>query len=55
MKPSRVDLWAVAVLWVCVICLGLGVYFMVRNESSPLFLLPSIVMGAVAIINLREK
>lgn len=55
MKPSRVDLWAVAVLWVCVICLVFGFYVMVRNESSPLFLLPSIAMGFVAIINIREK
>lgn len=55
MKPSRVDLRAVAVLWVCVICLVLGFYVMVRNESSPLFLLPSIAVGAVAIINLGEK
>lgn len=55
MKPSRVNLWAVAVLWVCVTCFSLGFYLMVRNESSPLFLLPSIAMGAVAIINLREK
>lgn len=42
-------------LWVCVICLVLGFYVMVRNESSPLFLLPSIAMGFVAIINIREK
>lgn len=53
-RPARIDLWSVALLFLAVAWLVVAFFFMARNHSSPLFLVPAVAVGMYAIINLRE-
>lgn len=55
MKPSRVDLWAVSVLYLSTLAFIICMVHALTRDSSTLWAWPSIITGAVAIINLREK
>ena len=53
-RLGHVDLWAMAALFLSLVGLAAGFYLMIRNDSSPMFLLPATISGVIAIINLRE-
>lgn len=53
-RPARIDLWSVALLFLAVVWLAVAFFFMARNHSSPLFLVPAVAVGMYAIINLRD-
>lgn len=53
-RGPQISMLALAALFVSLVSLAIGFYLMVKNDSSPLFLLPMTVLGAIAIINLRD-
>jgi len=51
---DRIDLAALAVLFVCVVSLVLGFITISTYGSTPLILIPGMVVGAIAITKLRK-
>ena len=51
---DQIDLAALAVLFVCVVSLVLGFITISTYGSTPLILVPGMVVGAIAITKLRK-
>lgn len=49
-----VDLFAAAVLFVCVVSLVLGLVEVSRDDASPFILVPGMIFGAAAITRVRH-
>jgi len=51
---ERFDLWAIAVLFICVVSLILGFITISKYGTTPSILIPGMIVGAIAIIKLRK-
>lgn len=53
-RMERFDLWAIAVLFICVVSLILGFITISKYGTTPSILIPGMIVGAIAIIKLRK-
>lgn len=53
-RHNHLNLWAAALLFVCVMFLIMGLVLVLRDGSTPLILIPATLTGAAAIACLRS-